>query len=158
MFEYLVIGKGMMGAAAARYLSSWSDNVALVGPSEPEQWQTHDGVFSSHYDSGRITRVTDKTYLWGKLAQQSIAKYREIEQRSGIRFHFPTGGVIVGQPDYVEANATVGQQLGAEFSRYPAHQLPPNMCIQFPVGLDAVHETGPAGFIDPRKLVAAQIA
>lgn len=147
-----------MGAATARYLSSWSDNVALVGPSEPKNWQTHRGVFSSHYDSGRITRVLDKSYVWGMLAQRSIAAYGEIEQLSGIQFHYPTGGVVVGQPDYVEANVTVGKQLGADFSRYPAHQLPQNMCIQFPNGLDAVHEYGPAGFINPRKLVAAQIA
>ena len=139
MFDYLVIGKGMLGAAAARYLSSWSDKVALVGPSEPTHWETHQGVFSSHYDSGRITRVLDKNYVWGMMAQRSIAAYGEIEQRSGIQFHYATGGVVVGQPDYVEANAIVGKQLGADFSRMPANQLPRNMCIQFPDGLDAVH-------------------
>ncbi len=158
MFDYLVIGKGMLGAAAARYLSSWLDNVALVGPSEPSDLKSHKGVFSSHYDSGRITRVLDKDYVWGMMAQRSIAAYGEIEQRSGIQFHYATGGVVVGQPDYVEANAIVGKQLGADFDRLPADQLPQNMCIQFPDGLDAVHERGPAGFIDPRKLVAAQIA
>ena len=158
MYDYAIIGKGMLGAAAARYLSSWSDSVALVGPSEPTDWETHQGVFSSHYDSGRITRVLDKNVVWGKMAQRSIAAYGEIERRSGIRFHYASGGVVVGQPDYVEANAIVGEQLGAEFGRMPANQLPQNMCIQFPDGLDAIHERGQAGFIDPRKLVAAQIA
>ena len=157
MYDYAIIGKGMMGAAAARYLSSWSDNVALIGPSEPMNWETHQGVFSSHYDSGRITRVLDKSYVWGKLAQRSIAAYGDIEQRSGIHFHYASGGVVVGQPDYVEANAVVGTQLGADFGRMPADLLPKNMCIQFPDELDAIHERGQAGFIDPRKLVAAQI-
>jgi sarcosine oxidase len=44
-FDIAVIGKGMMGAAAARYLAQDGVNVALIGPDEPEHRQTHDGVF-----------------------------------------------------------------------------------------------------------------
>ena len=36
MFEYIVIGKGLIGSAAARYLSENSSRVALIGPDEPE--------------------------------------------------------------------------------------------------------------------------
>lgn len=52
-FDFVVVGKGMMGAAAARYLALSGARVALVGPDEPADRTTHDGVFASHYDNGR---------------------------------------------------------------------------------------------------------
>lgn len=54
-FAYAVIGKGMIGTAIARYLSQSSDSV-VMGPHEPKNFATHEGVLASHYDSGRITR------------------------------------------------------------------------------------------------------
>jgi len=68
MFDYVVIGKGMMGTAVARYLIQSSDSVALIGPNEPIDFATHDGVFSSYYDSGRITRRLDGSIVWARLA------------------------------------------------------------------------------------------
>ncbi|MGQ3292875.1 MAG: FAD-dependent oxidoreductase, partial [Shinella sp.] len=56
-FDFVVVGRGMMGAAAARHLTKTGASVALVGRGEPADWKSHDGVFSSHYDSGRITRT-----------------------------------------------------------------------------------------------------
>ncbi len=35
MFDYLVIGKGLIGSVAARYLSQESNKVALIGSDEP---------------------------------------------------------------------------------------------------------------------------
>ena len=58
-FDFVVVGRGMMGAAAARHLAKTGASVALVGRGEPADWKAHDGVFSSHYDSGRITRTID---------------------------------------------------------------------------------------------------
>ena len=49
-----VIGRGMIGAAAARHLSKMGHDVALIGPDEPADFSRHDGVFGSHYDEGRI--------------------------------------------------------------------------------------------------------
>ncbi|MFN7027528.1 MAG: FAD-dependent oxidoreductase, partial [Pseudorhizobium sp.] len=44
-FKYIIVGAGMMGAAAARHLSQWTDGVALIGPQEPVDAQNHHGVF-----------------------------------------------------------------------------------------------------------------
>ena len=42
MYKYAVVGKGMIGSAAARYLSQWSEGVVLVGPDEPKgEWAAH---------------------------------------------------------------------------------------------------------------------
>ena len=35
MFDYIVIGKGLMGSAAARYLSQSGAKVGIIGPDEP---------------------------------------------------------------------------------------------------------------------------
>ena len=60
MFDVLVIGKGLMGSAAARYLREFGADTAVLGPDEPQKLQTHDGVFASHYDQGRIPRRLSK--------------------------------------------------------------------------------------------------
>jgi len=96
MYDYLVIGKGLIASAAARYLthevnaavsaemSGGINKVALIGPDEPahqDDWASHDGVFASHYDQGRITRVLDADLdTWGTLAKKSIDVYGWLEQ------------------------------------------------------------------------------
>ena len=73
-FRFIVIGRGMMGAAAARYLSKWTDGIALIGPGEPADYGRHDGVFASHYDEARITRTIDPDPVWARLANRSIER------------------------------------------------------------------------------------
>ncbi|MEZ4658695.1 MAG: FAD-dependent oxidoreductase [Caldilineaceae bacterium] len=164
MYEYAVVGKGMIGGAAARYLSQWSDAVALIGPDEPTgDWAAHDGVFGSHYDQGRITRCLDGSLAWALWATRSIAAYPEIEAQSGIRFHYRTGGVQVGftttdphsNLNRIERTAL---QLGAAYDKYASEQF----CQLYPQyhfadGLTVLHETGEAGYINPRSLVQAQV-
>jgi sarcosine oxidase len=50
MYDYIVVGKGLFGAAAARYLGKFSDKTAIIGPDEPADPDSYDGVFASHYD------------------------------------------------------------------------------------------------------------
>ena len=90
-FSIIVIGNGLIGSAAARYLAGESDAVALLGPPEPSDWENHDGVFSSHYDEGRITRIMDSNPHWAEFAHRSIDEYPNIEKESGIRFFHPVG-------------------------------------------------------------------
>ncbi len=61
MFDVAVIGIGMLGSAALRYLSRPDTGLSAlgIGPAEPQDWRTHQGAFASHYDEARITRVTD---------------------------------------------------------------------------------------------------
>src|SRR5919108_2191049 len=95
-YDYIVVGKGLMGAAAARHLSAHSPSVALVGPDEPADRPSHGGVFGSHNDEGRITRILDRDRIWALLAQRSIARYRDIEERSGVPFYHEVGHLMVG--------------------------------------------------------------
>lgn len=162
-YDVIVVGKGMMGAAAARHLSRMTAKVALIGPDEPLDRVAHDGVFASHYDSGRITRTIDGDPDWALLANRSIARYRDIEHESGISFYSETGSLMAGpEPggpkDYLGPVLSVCERFkldaplldgGALTARFPY--------FSFPAGSTGVFEAQGAGHIDPRRLVKAQV-
>ena len=95
-FRYIIIGRGMMGAAAARHLAAVTDGVALIGPDEPKDPASHEGVFASHYDEARITRTIDPDPVWALLAKRSIARYPQIAAESGVEFFHEAGCLMVG--------------------------------------------------------------
>lgn len=163
--DVAVVGKGLIGSAAARYLASAGERVLLVGPDEPRNPAQHRGVFSSHYDQGRLTRLIGRNPIFARLAERSIERYGEIEAESGIRFHFPVGGLIVETPDasggpMQEDPLGTARTLGRRFtlydygdrswrSRYPFFELGERCRV--------IDEPAPAGYINPRELVAAQV-
>ncbi len=55
-----VIGKGLIGSAAARHLARQTAGVVLIGPDEPAVRADHRDVFGSHYDEGlcRLLRLS----------------------------------------------------------------------------------------------------
>ncbi|MEZ4594704.1 MAG: FAD-dependent oxidoreductase [Chloroflexota bacterium] len=163
MFDVLVIGKGLMGTAAARYLQAFGANTAVLGPDEPQNPQTHDGVFASHYDQGRITRRLSKDLAWATLADRSMAQYRELETRSGINFYEPTGGLFVGPADgshaYWQQAAAIGQRFGVAYDELSSDELAARLPrLHFPAGFAGILEHAPAGYINPRGLIGAQLA
>ncbi|MBP6803807.1 MAG: FAD-binding oxidoreductase [Chloroflexi bacterium] len=162
IFDYLVIGKGLMGAAAARYLSQVTPNVALVGPDEPADWANHRGVFASHYDQGRITRRLSEDAVWSALAQRAIGQYAYLEKTSGVLFYWPVGGLYVAphgrDAAYLAAVAAVAQRFSLDFSLY-ATSLELEQAdgrLQFPPNCHGLLEPPPAGYINPRGLLQAQ--
>jgi sarcosine oxidase len=163
MFDYAVVGKGLIGAAAARYLSQTQKNVALIGPDEPDNWQDHQGVFASHYDQGRITRILDVDLTWATLAKRSIDQYHTLEQASGIRFYYPVGGLQVGPvpkkpDDFIVRTEEVGHTLTTNFKTYTGQTLQDRFpFFHLPEGLAGIFESEPAGYINPRSLIAAQL-
>ena len=162
-YDVAVVGAGMFGSAAARYLSAAGFHTLVIGPAEPENWQIHDGVFASHYDEARITRVVDPAPLWGELAVRSIEQYPLIEVQSGIRFHYPVGCLRVEdlQDDgssAQQASIAGGKALGGVFEVLSGSETAQRFPgLHFPQTVDAVWEQGAAGYINPRRLVAAQL-
>lgn len=152
-----VIGAGMIGSAAARHLAEAGQDVTLIGPGEPAS-PDHAGPFASHHDAGRITRVIDADPFWSRAAHDSIARYGDIAARSGIAFHTPVGLVTTAPHGTADAVTLAGAAapLGlppldpcAVAARFPFLRLAPDAV--------AYHEPAPAGHINPRALVAAQI-
>ena len=163
-FDFIVVGKGMMGAAAARHLTVSGARVALIGPDEPKDWAAHDGVFASHYDNGRITRTIDGDRDWARLAQRSIARYRDIEAASGIPFFHDVGCLIsgpvpAGDGGYLDGVAAVVDDLGLDVPLLTASELSarfPHFSV--PGHAAGFLEASGAGHINPRAFVAAQAA
>jgi glycine/D-amino acid oxidase-like deaminating enzyme len=161
-FQYAVVGRGLTGSAAARHLAEQVSGVVLIGPDEPADWQNHNGVFASHYDEGRITRTIDPDVSWARFANRSIARYRDIEARSGISFYAEKGCLISGlttgrSQEYVAKIRAAAEALGVSTDRLDDAGLKQRFpYFDFPDGSDAVSEPANAGHISPRRLVAAQ--
>lgn len=163
-FDFIIVGKGMMGAAAARHLASSGARIALIGPDEPQDWGNHQGVFSSHYDNGRITRTIDPDPVWALLARRSIERYGRIEADSGIGFYSEAGCLITGpapggSDNYLEQVIAARDRLGVDAPFFEAGDIPVHFpWFRFPEGYCGVFEPRDAGYINPRKLVEAQVA
>lgn len=162
--DVAVIGNGLIGAAATRYLSATGLRVAGIGPGEPTDWRKHEGVFASHYDQGRITRIIDPDPVWALLGKRAIAAYPEIAAQSGIQFHYAASCLRVS-PDVTAPGDTflqaeqIGRDLDAaltlEREDEGLNEIFP--FLHFPTGSLALWERGGAGYVNPRQLVQAQL-
>ncbi|EJT05118.1 FAD-dependent oxidoreductase [Rhizobium sp. CCGE 510] len=158
-FKYIVVGRGLMGAAAARHLARQTDGVAVIGPDEPDDRKVHEGVFASHYDEGRITRTIDPDRNWALLANRSINRYGEIARDSGIEFYREAGCVVVAPDgsDYLEKTRQAAVSLGVGISLVDEAGLKAAFpFFTFSADSAGVFEARGAGHISPRELVKAQ--
>lgn len=159
-YDIIVIGRGLFGAAAARYLSE-QRKVLAIGPDEPEQPSVHDGVFSSHYDQGRITRQVSSDAVWSELAVRSVKQYDDLEERSGINFHFGVGCLFAADDNHLDYLQKIFTQIekrklphvGFDGAASLQEHLP---FLHFPDEIMAVLEPAPAGYLNPRDLIRAQ--
>jgi len=159
--KYGVIGAGMIGSAAARHLSAAGADVTLIGPGEPEDIASHDGVFASHYDEGRITRGLDPMPFWSRASRASIGRYGEIERASGLRFYSEVGCLMAG-PDGSRKMRDIDEVAARDslsFESLDAAGLRDRFpYFAFPHDAVGRYEAVGAGHISPRALVRAQIA
>ncbi|MCB0036846.1 MAG: FAD-dependent oxidoreductase, partial [Anaerolineales bacterium] len=147
-----------------RYLSQWGHQVAIIGPDEPPNHQTHDGVFGSHYDQGRLTRQLGRDPLYSLAAKQAIANYRMLEEQSGVPFYNPVGMILADRAGlngrYTGNPAATAAELGVDYHFYEAGdsgwqaQFP---YLAFPEDFAILFEPGPAGYINPRGILQAQL-
>jgi sarcosine oxidase len=164
-FKVIVIGRGMMGAAAARHLSAMIEGVALIGPREPaERKSHHGGVFASHYDEARIARTFDDNVVWATLAARSLDRYAEIEAKSGISFFTEAGCLFAGPPPQ-RGQGYLGRALDvAATLHFEIETLEPSaLSERFPQfslngSFKGFFEKRRAGHVNPRALVRAQVA
>lgn len=163
-YEFIVIGNGLMGSAAAHYLSQWSKAVALIGPSEPADHSRHNGVFSSHYDEGRLAHKYSQDPIWSVISQAAVQTYGPLQAQSGLQFHGPVGRVIANRFSADEQARLLGwiaqsDPSGRELQFFEATdrrwqtQFP---YLHFPAGYALLYEAAPAGYINPRALLRAQ--
>lgn len=163
VYDLCVVGAGMFGTAAARHASAVAGvKVCLIGPDEPspEERSTRE-IFSPHYDEGRITRTLEEDIPSEILSRNSINRYRELEQLSGINFYHPVGLLYI-----TKKNSSFSKKVlqSANSLDLPVVDLSYNDIFQkrFPYikltgddDLPLLDDFG-AGHISPRNVVAAQ--
>ncbi|XP_070556241.1 monomeric sarcosine oxidase-like [Ptychodera flava] len=107
-YDLCIVGAGLIGSAAARHATLTAPHlkVCLIGPKEPkDRRQCKHGIFSAHYDEGRLVRLFGQDQIWAELTKRSIERYHEIEMRSGVKFFSEVGSLSV-----VTKNDEVKQQ------------------------------------------------
>jgi sarcosine oxidase len=147
-----VIGRGLIGSAAARHLSKMGHDVALIGPDEPADFSRHDGVFGSHYDEGRITRRFDPEPFWMQMNCAAIKRYGEITAESGVEFYREVGALHVGsaQSPNVAFVGKITSEAGILCESYR------DAGLKSTAGIKGYFEPADADYISPRRLVRAQ--
>jgi sarcosine oxidase len=164
VYDILVIGAGLMGAAAFRQLSQAGLSAAVIGPGEPVAYAGHDGVFASHYDEGRLGWRIYKDEWWARLISADLAAYPALQERSGIDFYQPVGclGILpTGQlAELLPAIAGLVSELGIRHGYFAtaADIRTGYPYVQVPDGFSAALEGAPAGLLAPRRLIGAQLS
>ncbi len=154
-----VIGRGMIGSAAARHLAKMGHDVTLIGPGEPADYVSHDGVFGSHYDEGRITRSFDPEPFWVEMNRASISRYGDIAAESGVAFYREVGALHVGSSDdpNVASVGAITAEAGIICEAYEDAELAERFpFLKSTAGMCGYFEPRNAGYISPRRLVQAQ--
>ena len=154
--QIAVIGCGMIGSAAAKYLALAGANVVGFGSREPPLYSEHNGVFASHYDAGRITRTLDPDKDWARMARASVDRYRDLERESGVAFYDEVGFAAFGPPGsrYVDRVRNIAN----DFSTKSRTMEPEDFGkVDFGANTEIEAQASDAGVINPRDLVRAQL-
>ena len=156
--DVCVVGKGLLGSAAAKHLTETGLNVLLLGPDEPSVRSEHSGVFGSHYDSGRITRIVDTDMYCARIAEASISRYRDLEESSGIGFFKAVGHLAVSTvKGYISEVTNTARQLEVDFKSLTNSELVDAFpYFSFADEVSGVYEHFTGGYINPRNLIKAQ--
>ena len=162
-YRYIVVGRGMVGAACAKHLAQAADGVALVGPVEPRDRKAHQGVFASHDDESRLPRTLDPHPSHALFVIRATERFRDIERRSGVRFFRETGHLAItpeqDSPElYRRQLDEVAAQHATEYEALDADELRSRFpALRFPTGFVGRYQRKLAGVINPRTLVQAQV-
>jgi len=162
--QVVVIGNGLIGSAAARWLTELGAEVTVIGSAEPVDQSRHEGVFASHYDEGRLVSAHSPDPTWSQIARRAIARFAELERRSGVAFHHPVGRVSVVSPNDADAVRSWAARVdpGGHDLRVWApgdatwKERFPYLVAPNDAGL--LHEGAPAGVVNPRAMIRAQNA
>lgn len=165
-FDVAVIGTGLFGSAAAKYLSFMGAEVVLIGPQEPQtQSLATPAEFSAHYDEARITRRLGWDAAWGEFDSRSLDRFRSIEHVSGVEFFHECGSLVLMAGSIRTRTDSIMRDC-AERSIHVDRLDESRLKATFPMlhtpqlagGVEALWEPADAGYLDPRSLVRAQLA
>lgn len=173
-FDLVVVGCGLVGAAAGKHALQENPRlrVAIVGPESEEVAD----VYGCHSDEGRIARTLDTDTVWSELASRSMKRYSSIEEASGIKFHSAVGCLAVGRAsgEFLSSLRSAAEACGTDLEEVDSEEMAkrwPHLRLNASLFEDfdddefgeivpeyaGLFESGMAGHISPRKLLAAQL-
>ena len=160
MYDIAIVGCGPIGSGAARHASRAGLATCIIGPHETPR-ATHQ-VWSSHYDCGRITHRSARNLQLALWANEALTNYADIEQQSGIAFHVACGTLSISRDlrnfSYTAIREQLESHLHFQYEDYTTETL----ISRFPMlnadlGMAGIYDGAPAGYIDPRAMVKAQL-
>ena len=161
IYDSIIIGRGLIGSAAAKYISNRHKTVALIGPDE-ETVLNQKIIFASHYDRARIQRIFGKDPVSTLLNYQSASEYASIENETGIHFHSTEGCLYVnpyGKDEYLNHVAAQAKIFKSNYQSLETSESLNSFMpdFNFPKSSAGIFEPSPAGHINPRLLIKAQL-
>lgn len=166
IYDVAVIGAGMFGSAAAKYLGQEGARVALIGPAEPPDKQTAQTqkAFGAHYDEARISRRIGWDDVWWEIDTQSLKRFHQIEDASGIPFFHEQGSLVLTAKSMARRTEKILKKCAADdiplehlSEQDLAKELPYFSCPVLEGGTEGLYERWMAGYLNPRKMVDAQL-
>ena len=156
-----------MGSSAAKWAAEMcnkkGEKVALVGPKEPSSKK--DGhVFGAWFDAGRIADMLDEAGNWRLLAEKSISRYRDIEEKTGVEFYKEVGFLTLVDDKYEDKAGLEDAAKTLQESGYHCDLINvTNARSTFPQlniteDLFGYHQPDNSGHINPREMIKAQQA
>src|SRR5687768_1829871 len=155
-YEFIVVGCGGLGSAAAYWLSRMAGSEVLV----LEQFRIgHDNGASQ--DHSRIIRLSYHTPEYTALTPHTYTAWDEVEAESGQQLVFRTGGLDVAPAGYthlLDGYADSMRSSGILFDTLDHHQT----MERFPQwrlndGDTALYQSE-SGLVDPRRAIQTQVA
>ncbi|MEO6701174.1 MAG: FAD-binding oxidoreductase [Jatrophihabitantaceae bacterium] len=164
-FEVVVVGAGMFGSAAGKYLSRAGADVLVIGPAEPADGVAIDQYsFGAYFDEARITRRLGWDPVWQTTDAKSLERFRDIEVESGLSFFHECGSLVLMAKSIGHRTADILRQcdedeiLVERLSAAALHNALP--ALNLPTlagGVEGLYEREQAGYLNPRQLVKAQL-
>ena len=148
-FEYIVVGCGGIGSATVYWLSRGAGSEVLG----LEQFHLgHDRGGSE--DHSRIIRLSYHDRAYTTLTPHTYRAWSEIEDESGIRLVFETGGLdlesVEDEPAYINHYAGAMAAAGIPYEELSAHEVMDRF-PQFTLDESVLASTNGAGFVDAGK-------
>ncbi len=161
IYDSIIIGRGLIGSAAAKYISRSQKKIAIIGPDEETAFK--EGiVFASHYDQARIQSIVGKIAVYTLLNQQAANEYPSLENESNIHFHSKEGCLTVtpaATESYLNDFSEQAKRFSANYevfdNRESLHSF--NSNFVFPHSATGFFEPPPSGTINPGLLIKAQL-
>jgi sarcosine oxidase len=147
--NFLVVGKGMFGAATARYLAPHAQ-VTVVGP---EASADGSEAYGAHHDEGRIIGYLGRDLLWSELNRHARVGMTELDPALITACGALTTTTDDG-PDYLGVAAEISERHGSGVRTLTSAEARAGFpMLQFGSDETILHQPA-AGHFSPRRYVA----